>query len=132
MKAMRDYEFTKELNLPYEKAALMVREALQKEGFGIVTEINIKEKLKEKLSIEFKKYTILGACNPPFALRALKIEENVGLLLPCNVVLYEKDGKTVLAIMRPTAAMSMVDNPELQAVATEIERKLKHVYEAVH
>jgi len=129
---MRDYEFTKELNLPYEKAALMVREALQKEGFGILTEINIKENLKEKLSIEFKKYTILGACNPPFALRALKIEENVGLLLPCNVVLYEKNGKTVLAIMRPTAAMSIVDNPELQAVATEVERKLKHVYEAVH
>lgn len=129
---MSNYGFTKELNLPYEKAELMVREALQKEGFGILTEINIKEKLKEKLGIDFKKYTILGACNPPFALRALKAEENIGVLLPCNVVLYEKAGKTILAIMRPTAAMSMVDNPELLAVATEVERKLKHVYEAVH
>jgi uncharacterized protein (DUF302 family) len=132
MKAMSNYGFTKELNLPYEKAELMVREALQKEGFGSLTEINIKEKLKEKLGIDFKKYTILGACNPPFALRALKAEENIGVLLPCNVVLYEKAGKTILAIMRPTAAMSMVDNPELLAVATEVERKLKHVYEAVH
>jgi uncharacterized protein (DUF302 family) len=131
VKVMIKYGFTRDLALPYEKAVKLVREALQKEGFGILTEIDVKEKLKEKLGVDFKKYVILGACNPPYAYSAIRVEEGIGLLLPCNVVVYENNGGSVLSIIRPTVAMEMIDNPELKKIASEVEIKLRRVFDTV-
>ena len=115
------YGFTKELNKPYEAVIEEVTAALKKEGFGILTEINIKEKLKEKLGVEFRKYIILGACSPANAYKSLQVEENIGLMLPCNVIVYEKDGKTVLSVIKPATAMQMIDNAELKKIAEHVE-----------
>jgi len=101
---MITHGFTKELDIPYETVIELVREALKKEGFGVLTEIDVKEKMKEKLGIDMRKYIILGACNPPNAYKAILAEENIGLMLPCNVIVYEKASKTVLSVIRPTAA----------------------------
>jgi uncharacterized protein (DUF302 family) len=108
-----------------------VRDALKKEGFGVLTEIDIQGKMKEKLGIDMRKYIILGACNPANAYKAILTEENIGLMLPCNVVVYEKGGKTVLSFIRPTVAMQMVDNAELQKVSEEVEGKLKKAFDAI-
>ena len=104
---------------------------MKREGFGILTTIDLKEKFREKLNIDFKKYVILGACNPPFAHKSLLAEENVGLLLPCNVIVYEKGDKTVVGILKPLAAMEMIGNDELRDIAESIETKLKKVSEAL-
>jgi uncharacterized protein (DUF302 family) len=128
---MIDYGFTKELDIPFETVIEQVREALKKEGFGILTEIDVKEKMKEKLGLDMKKYIILGACNPPNAYKAILAEENIGLMLPCNVIVYEKGNKTVLSVIRPTVAMRMIDNMELQKVAEAVEGPLKKVFDAI-
>lgn len=128
---MINYGFTKELGLSFEKVKELVAEELKKEGFGILTEIDIQGKLKEKLGIDFRRYVILGACNPPNAYKSIMAEENIGLMLPCNVIIYEKGVKTVLSIIKPTVAMQMIDNKELSPIATFIEEKLKKVFEAV-
>ena len=128
---MIKYGFIKELSLPFETAVERTVEAMKQEGFGVLTRIDIKEKLKEKLGVEFKKYVILGACNPPLAYEALQKEENIGLLLPCNVVVYEKGDKTVVGIIKPSEAMRAVENEELRRVAMEAEAKLKRVFEAI-
>ena len=114
---MINYGFTKELDIPFETVTEQVREALKKEGFGILTEIDVREKMKEKLGVDMNKYIILGACNPPNAYKAILAEENIGLMLPCNVIVYEKGSKTVLSVIRPTVAMQMIDNVELQKVS---------------
>lgn len=129
---MINYSFTKELNIPYGKVIEMVKEALKEEGFGVLTEINVQEKIKEELGIDMKKYIILGTCNPPNAHKAILTEENIGLLLPCNVIVYEKGRKTVLSIIRPTVAMQMVDNAELQKISEEVEEKLKKAFDALN
>lgn len=129
---MIDYGFVKELDKSFEDVCEILSAELQKEGFGILTKIDIKEKLKEKLGVDFKKYMIFGACNPPNAHKALTIEENIGLMLPCNVIVYEKEGKTVLAIIRPAVAMESVKNDELLPVAKEVEEKLKRVFDAIN
>jgi uncharacterized protein (DUF302 family) len=129
--AVISYGFKKELNMPYEGVVLKVREALKKEGFGILTEINIKDKLKEKLEVDFNKYIILGACNPPNAYRALQAEPDIGLMLPCNVIVYEAGGKTILAVVKPTVSMQMIDNKDLENTAVEVEGLLKKVFDAV-
>ena len=128
---MINYGFTKEMDIPYEKAIEQAREALKKEGFGILTEIDVREKMKEKLGVDMTKYIILGACNPQNAYKAILAEENIGLMLPCNVIVYEKGSKTVLSVIRPTAAMQMVDNQELQKVAEEVEGQLKKAFDAI-
>jgi Uncharacterized conserved protein len=128
---MINYGFTKELNIPYETVIELVREALKKEGFGVLTEIDVKEKMKEKLGIDMNKYIILGACNPPNAYKAILTEENIGLMLPCNVIVYEKGSKTVLSVIRPTVAMQMVDNVELQKIAEAVEEQLKKAFDAI-
>ncbi len=128
---MIHYGLTKELDIPYETVIELVREALKKEGFGVLTEIDVKEKMKEKLGLDMRKYIILGACNPPNAYKAILAEENIGLMLPCNVIVYEKGGKTVLSVIRPTVAMQMIDNVELQKVAEAVEGQLKKAFDVI-
>lgn len=129
---MIHYGFTKELDIPYEKVIERAREALKKEGFGVLTEIDVKEKMKEKLGVDMGRYIILGACNPPNAYKAILAEENIGLMLPCNVIVYEKDSKTVLSVIRPSVAMRMIENRELQKLAETVEGLLKKVFDAVN
>jgi uncharacterized protein (DUF302 family) len=128
---MINYGFTRELQMPYETVIEKVTSELKKEGFGILTEIDVRAKLKEKLGIDFKRYIILGACNPPNAYKAILAEENIGLMLPCNVIVYEKDGKTILSVIRPTVAMQMIENDRLRKLAEEVERQLKKVFDSV-
>jgi uncharacterized protein (DUF302 family) len=128
---MINYCFTKELNIPYGKVVELVREALKKEGFGILTEIDVQKIMKEKLGVDMSNYIILGACNPPNAYKAILTEENIGLMLPCNVIVYERNSKTVLSVTRPTVAMQMVDNVKLQKVSEEAEGKLKKSFDAL-
>jgi uncharacterized protein (DUF302 family) len=128
---MIDYGFTKELKAGFEPVVKQVTEKLEKAGFGILTTIDVKEKFKQKLGINFKKYLILGACNPASAHKAIEAEENIGLMLPCNVIVYEKGGGTVVSVIKPTAAMQMIDNPQLSKIATEVETKLKQVFDSM-
>ena len=128
---MIQYGLTKELNIPYEAVIDLIREALKKEGFGVLTEIDVKEKMKEKLGLDMGKYIILGACNPPNAYKAILAEENIGLMLPCNVIVYEKGSMTALSVVRPTVAMKMIDNVELQELAEAIEGKLKSAFDSI-
>jgi uncharacterized protein (DUF302 family) len=128
---MINYGFTKEVDIPYETVIELAREALKKEGFGVLTEIDVKEKMKEKLGLDMRKYIILGACNPQNAHKAILAEENIGLMLPCNVIVYEKGSKTVLSVIRPTIAMQMIDNLQLQKLADAVEGQLKKAFDAV-
>ena len=124
------YGFSKTIDLPYEEAVEKTRAALNAEGFGVLSEIDMKEKLKEKLGVDFRNYVILGACNPPLAYKTLQQEINIGLLLPCNVIVYEADeaGKSVVAAIDAKIMLSVVgDNATLDAVATEVNEKLKRV-----
>lgn len=115
----------------YADAVARAKEELQKEGFGILTEIDVKETLKKKLDVDFDDYIILGACNPPFAYRALQAEQDLGLMLPCNMVVYSKKGKTFVAAIKPTMQMKKIGNPKLKVIASQVEDKLKKVIEAV-
>ena len=124
------YGFSKTLDVPYAEAVERARAALKEEGFGVLCEIDIKEKLKEKLGVDFRKYVILGACNPALAYKTLQQELNIGLLLPCNVIVYQADeaGKSVVAAIDAKTMLSVVgDNADLDAVATEVNEKLKRV-----
>ncbi len=125
------YGFSKTLNLSFDNAVEKVTEELRKEGFGILTTIDVKETLKKKLNVDFKRYVILGACNPPFAHKALLAEEEIGLLLPCNVVVYEKGDGIVVSAFDPMAMMKIVDNPGVVMVAGEVQSKLKRVIERI-
>ena len=128
---MTMYGFKKSLAMPFETVREKIIDALKKEGFGILTEIDIKAKFKEKLGIDFKKYIILGACNPSYAHRAILAEEDIGLLLPCNIIVYEKDNGTVLAIIKPKVAMQMVHNELLGGLADDVETKLEKVFNSI-
>jgi uncharacterized protein (DUF302 family) len=122
-----DYGYGRLLDLPFDVALQRTRDSLKAEGFGVLCEIDIKEKLKEKLGVEFVKYVILGACNPPLAYHALQEEINIGLLLPCNVVVYEKDGKSFVAAINAAKMLSIVGNDALLAAAGQINEKLERV-----
>jgi uncharacterized protein (DUF302 family) len=128
---MISYGFTKESDLPFEKVREAVAEELKKEGFGVLTEIDLQEKFKEKLGVDFRRYVILGACSPPNAYKSVQAEENIGLMLPCNVIVYERGDRTVLSVVKPTVAMQMIDNAALKSVAELVEKKLKHVFDAI-
>src|SRR5512146_801919 len=118
MELTRAYAFGKTVALSYAEAERKVREELQKEGFGVLTEIDVKEKFREKLGREFRNYIILGACNPAMAWEAFGKELDIGTLLPCNVSVYSgDDGKSVIMVMDPVAALGMIGNPELTAIA---------------
>lgn len=114
------------LNVPYEQALERATAALKEEGFGVLTSIDVQQTLKQKLDRDFRKYVILGACNPPLADRALRAELEVGLLLPCNVVVYEREpGTSTVSAMAPLPAMGIVGNEELRAVAEEADARLR-------
>lgn len=119
------------LNLPYEIALEKVTDALKTEGFGILTSIDVKETMKKKLDVDFRKYTILGACNPPLAHKALTARPDVGLLLPCNVIVYEEGDMTVVNIIDPMSMTNFIQDPSLDAVAEEARQRLKRVSEAI-
>jgi len=129
---MIHYGFSKEIDASFEETLDNVSNELKKEGFGILTQINVTEKFKEKLDIDFKKYIILDACNPPSAHKAILVEENIGLMLPCNVVIYERQNKTVVSIIKPKVAMEMIGNVELEQIASSIEKKLKKVFDSIN
>jgi uncharacterized protein (DUF302 family) len=128
---MIDYGFTKKLDISFDETVTKVTEALKREGFSVLTTIDIQQKFKEKLGIDFQRYLILGACNPTFSHKAIVAEENIGLMLPCNILVYEKDRKTVLAVIKPSVAMKMIPNPELERNAQKVEAKLKSVFDSV-
>jgi len=128
---MMEYGFSKTVNLTYEKAIEKVTEELKKEGFGVLTSIDVKETLKKKLNVEFQKYIILGACNPPFAHKALLADEQIGLLLPCNIIVYEKEGKTHVSIFDPMIMMKIMENETMRPIAEEVKAKLERVLKAV-
>jgi uncharacterized protein (DUF302 family) len=126
-----DYGFVKTTTLGFDEAMQKIEQELQNEGFKILTTIDAQAKFKEKLNIDFPKYTILGACNPRLAHQAISAEWNIGLLLPCNVILYEKDDMVWVGVMKPTAAMSSVKNDTLEGLATTVEAKLKKVFDKI-
>jgi uncharacterized protein (DUF302 family) len=122
------YYFSKLLGRSFDDAVLKVREELKKEGFGIITEIDVKETLEKKLNVDFKKYRILGACNPSFAYQALQAEDKIGTMLPCNVIVQEApEGKTEVTAIDPIASMQTIANPKLRDVAAEVRKRLKKV-----
>lgn len=125
------YGYGKKVPLPFGEAVAKTKEALATEGFGVLTEIDVKATMKKKLNLDYDNYLILGACNPASAHKALQAEKEVGLLLPCNVIVYESDGAVFVSAILPSAAMSMVENPALASLAGEVEPKLKRVVEGI-
>jgi uncharacterized protein (DUF302 family) len=124
------YYFSKIITGSFDNAIQKVTEALKAEGFGILTEIDIKATLKKKLDVDFYNYKILGACNPPFAYKALLVEDKIGTMLPCNVIVQEKvAGQVEVSAVDPSASMLSIENKDLQAIATEIRTRLKKVIE---
>lgn len=123
-----EYCFTKVTSLGYEQALIKVQEELQKEGFGILTEIDVQATLKKKMDVNFRKYKILGACNPGFAHQALQVESRIGTMLPCNVIVQEReDGSIEVSAINPLASMKAVANPQLEKIANQVAAKLEGV-----
>jgi uncharacterized protein (DUF302 family) len=122
------YHNSKKVNTAFNETIEKVTDELQKEGFGVLTEIDVKETLKKKLDVDFRKYKILGACNPPQAYKALSTEENIGVMLPCNVIVQEKeDGSVQVSAINPMEAMKTIGNPKLEDVAKTVSQKLVNV-----
>jgi uncharacterized protein (DUF302 family) len=129
---MSYYFSTKVKDLNFDDAIENVTEVLKKEGFGVMTVIDVKEKFKEKIDVDFKKYTILGTCNPHFAYEALKNEDKIGVLLPCNVVVEEhENGEIEISAVDPIASMGAVKNESLNDIALEVQQKLKSIIESL-
>lgn len=126
-----NYSYKKKLDISFEDAISRAKESLAKQGFGILTEINVKNTLKDKLNVDYDNYIILGACNPPNAYKALQVEKEMGLLLPCNVIVYEEDAKVFVSAILPTVAMSIVEKPGLDETARLIEAKLKKAIDTI-
>lgn len=124
------YGFDRSFDMPYEEAIERVTTALKSEGFGVLTEIDVKATLKEKVGVDFRRYVILGACNPALAHKALSAEREIGLLLPCNVIVYEgDDGRTQVSALNPMVALGLVDNPALETLAAQVTEKLQRAIE---
>jgi len=121
------YYINKTVNADLETATIKVKEELQKEGFGIVTQFDVNKALKEKLDVDFRQYRILGACNPAFALRSINAEDKIGTILPCNVMLQETDNGTEIAIINPKSMVAEIDNKEMKTIAIEIYDKMQRV-----
>lgn len=126
------YYLTKEIKKEFDEAITLLVEALKKEGFGILAEIDVKDTLKKKIDVDFRRYRILGACNPHLAYRALMTEDKIGVLLPCNFIVQEKNpGLTEVACMNPEVAMKEVDNDDMKGISADVSRKLNHVMESL-
>ena len=127
-----DYHFSKTLMAPFDEVEARVIEALKYEGFGVLTDIDVKATLKQKLGVDFRPYRILSACNPKLAYRALELEDKIGTMLPCNVVVQEHEGgKVEVSAVDPVASMQAIENPELAEVANEVRGRLRKVVESV-
>jgi uncharacterized protein (DUF302 family) len=123
-----EYYFSKTISLSFDEAINRVTEVLKSEGFGVISEIRMHEKLKEKLGVDFKKYTILGACNPAYAYKALQVEDKIGTMLPCNVIVQElSENHIEVAAVNPIASMMAIQNPALTGIAKEVTDKLQTV-----
>jgi uncharacterized protein (DUF302 family) len=126
------YYISKTLAIPFAEALQRVTDGLKEKGFGVITTIDVKETLKKKIDVDFRPYTILGACNPHFAYQALRSEDKIGTMLPCNVLVQQsEDGRVEVAAVDPIASMQAIDNPELGALATEVRALLVEVIEAL-
>jgi uncharacterized protein (DUF302 family) len=124
------YYFSKTVELPFEDAIARVTDELKKEGFGVLTEIDVRATMKKKLDVDFRPYRILGACNPPFAHQALLAEDKIGTMLPCNVIVQEHaPGRVEVAAVDPVASMAAVENPALAGIAGEVRARLRRVVE---
>lgn len=126
---MSQYAFTTEVDLPYDEAVAKVRAALAEEGFGVLTEIDVAATLKKKLDVDFERYIILGACNPPLAHRALQAEHDIGALLPCNVVVHEKGSGSRVVFFDPEAGLGMAGNDDLLPIGKEVGERMRRVAE---
>ena len=127
-----EYYFSKTINDDFDKAIQRVTEALKSEGFGVLTEIDMKATLKKKLDVDFYNYKILGACNPPFAYKALQAEDKIGTMLPCNIIVQEKEpGKVEVSAVDPVASMQAIENKELAGIASEIRGRLQRMIEGL-
>jgi uncharacterized protein (DUF302 family) len=130
--AVMSYYFTKTVSLSFDEALSRVKEVLAQEGFGVLTEIDVKDTLKKRLDVDFTQYRILGACNPPFAYKALQLEERIGTMMPCNVIVREiTEAETEVSAINPLVSMQAVANTELESVAKEVSEKLQKVVESV-
>ena len=126
MPNIKKYYFTKIINSSFENAVQKIKDALKEEGFGILTEIDMKATLQKKLQVDFHNYTILGACNPPFAYQALLLEDKIGTMLPCNVIVQQKTtGRIEVSAIDPSASMQSIENKKLQEIAQEVKIKLE-------
>ena len=126
------YSFNKKLGISFEEAVDKVIDELKKEGFGVLTDIDVQKTLKKKIDVDFRKYRILGACNPPFAYKALQAESRIGTMLPCNVIVQEtEDGQVEVSAIDPIASMQTIENPELTEIADQVQSKLKKVVESL-
>ena len=128
---MVSYHFSKKIDVPFDTAVTHVIEGLKREGFGILTEIDVKSTLKNKLGEDFRPYRILGACNPPLAFRALQLEDKIGTMLPCNVIVQEHNDGVEVSAVDPVASMQAIENTGLADVAKEVRAKLKKVIEGL-
>lgn len=128
---MTEYGTTRKIDLGYREAIEETRETLSNHGFGVLSEIEVSEKLREKLDIDFDDYMILGACNPEKAYEALQEEQEIGLLLPCNVIVYRDNGETFVSAIKASKALEIADNPALEKVAEEVEKELEKAIEEV-
>jgi len=126
------YHFSKTLDIPFDAAIAKATDALKQEGFGVLTDIDVQSTLKQKIGADFRKYRILGACNPGLAHRALQAEDKIGTMLPCNVIVQEHaDGKVEVSAIDPIASMQAIVNPSLAGIATEVQGKLRRVIESL-
>ncbi|MDZ7317331.1 MAG: DUF302 domain-containing protein [candidate division KSB1 bacterium] len=126
------YYFSKTLQTSFDQALHQVTEALKKEGFGVISTINVQQAMKDKLGVDFRPYIILGACNPPYAYKALSLEDKIGVFLPCNVIIQQRDDATVeVAAVDPFASMQAVENSALAEIAGKVRHKLKNVIESL-
>lgn len=125
------YHLSRTVDLPFDEAVAATKEALKKHGFGVLSEIDVRDTIKHKLNVDFRPYRILGACNPQMAYKALQAEDKIGTMLPCNVIVQQLDGKVEISAIDPVASMQAVQNPELSKIATQVRSLLEETVKDV-